>query len=928
MSADLGTIFYQIDAKAEAFLTTSKTVDRQIAKTETGLSDVEKQMAKTNAASQQLGGGLTGVASALKAVAAAAALREIAGMVQGYQEMSDRVRLATSSVGEFEAVQARLVQTANGTYRSLKEAQELFIGSSASLKALGYTTQQALDVTDSLSYAFVTNAVNAERASAVTQAFAKSMAKGKVDADAWMTISNSIDTVVQSLATSTGKTTGQILALGAAGKITARDLSEALRKSLDDNAKAAANMANNLTDAATRMSTALTAVFVEVENQTGAWQALTDGIIKAADWILKSAGSTEKMSLLLDTATASVLALSSVIAGRLIMSMGSYLTQQGLLIASLVRQSLAERAAATAALATAQAQKAAALSSAERTRAIAAEAAAQARLNSVTTAGAVAARGLGTAMKFLGGPAGIVLLAASAIATFSSNAAAARGPVEGLAEAVGTLGTRALELQKIQLMEKIQEMGNLGGAASNTAARIESLQKNLQEFPNSAKAKEWTKDLAEQRAAAEAAGGELGKYRDRMKEIEAELGNRAAGRNAPTGGTPDLVTPVDSKGAEAAAKKRAQAMAENVKAVEDLARANREAALSGVELAQSQALANLNKSATPEQIAKVKELAQAIYDKNQLVKAAAGEEKKAAALQKASVAADPRTALADKYTKDLAAYQTYKDQQLITDLQYEELRNAAATQYDAQRLAAQEQMFAAQSRGNAFMIDSLNALQGTSTQVFTGLITGAMSGQDAVRALANTIFNQAVGAVVEWGFAQLKAIVMGQTAQAAATAAGIAQGAALQVAYAPAAIAASIASFGAAPAAASASMAANVPIMAATLTAGRRNGGNVSAGGMYRVNEGGAPEIFTGGNGQQYLMPNKRGQVTSNADATSGGPAINIQVINNSSRSQVRTETREDEMGKFVSFFVDDMESGGEMFRGLASVSNVTRVGQ
>lgn len=928
MSADLGTIFYQIDAKAEAFLTTSKTVDRQIAKTETGLSDVEKQMAKTNAASQQLGGGLTAVASALKAVAAAAALREIAGMVQGYQEMSDRVRLATDSVGEFESVQARLVQTANGTYRSLKEAQELFIGSAASLKALGYTTQQALDVTDSLSYAFVTNAVNAERAAAVTDAFAKSMAKGKVDAQAWSTISNSIDTVVQSLADSTGKSAAQILALGAAGKITARELSEALRKSLDDNAKAAAGMANNLTDAATRMSTALTAVFVEVENQTGAWQALTDGIIKAADWILESAGSTEKMALFLDTATAAVLALSSVIAGRLIMSMGTYVTQQGLLIASLVRQSIAERAAATAALATAQAQKAAALSSADRTRAIAAEAAAQARLNAVVSAGAVAARGLGTAMKFLGGPAGVVLLAASAIATFSSNAAAARGPVEGLAEAVGTLGTRALELQKIQLMEKIQEMGNLGGEASNAAARIETLQKNLQEFPNSGKAKEWTRDLAEQRAKAEAAGGELGKYRDRIKEIEAELSNRATRRNAPTSDTPTLAEPIDAAAAEAAAKKRAQAMAQNVKAVEDLARANREAALSGVELAQSQALATLNKFATPEQIAKVKELAQAIYDKNELVKAAAAEEKKAAAQQKAAIAADPRTALADQYKKDLLAYQQFKDQQLITDLQYEELRNAAGTQYDAARLAAQEQMFAAQNRGNAFMIDSLNALQGTSTQVFTGLITGAMSGADAVRALANTIFNQAVGAVVEWGFAQIKAIVMGQTAQAAATAAGIAQGAALQVAYAPAAIAASIASFGAAPAAASASMAANVPIMAATLTAARRNGGNVSAGGMYRVNEGGAPEIFTGGNGQQYLMPNKRGQVTSNADATAGGSPINIQVFNSSSRAQVRTETREDEMGRFVSFFVEDMESGGEMFRGLAGVSNVTRVGQ
>jgi SLT domain-containing protein len=204
-----------------------------------------------------------------------------------------------------------------------------------------------------------------------------------------------------------------------------------------------------------------------------------------------------------------------------------------------------------------------------------------------------------------------------------------------------------------------------------------------------------------------------------------------------------------------------------------------------------------------------------------------------------------------------------------------------------------------------------------------------MSGADAVRALANAVFNQAIAAVVEWGFAQVKALVMGQTAQAAATTAGIAQGAALQAAYAPAAIAASIASFGAAPVAATSSMAANVPAMAAMLTAARKNGGTVAAGGLYRVNEGGAPEIFTGGNGQQYLMPNKRGQVVSNVDATGGGGgAVTVNVYNQAAKAQVRTETREDETGKFVSVFVEDMDSGGPMFQALQGVSNVTRVGQ
>lgn len=923
MSENVGTIYYEVDADTAPLVKSTAVAEKQLGQT-------EQAMRRTDRAAGELTSGLGGLATAIKAVIAANALRSIAGLVQGYQEMADRVRLATDSTAEFEAVQARLVQTANGTYRSLAEAQELFIGTAASLRAMGYTTQQALDVTDSLSYSFVTNAVNADRAKAATEAFAKSMAKGKVDADAWQTISGTVDTVVQQLADSTGKTTGEILALGAAGKIAARDLSEALRKSLEDNAKAAASMANNLTDAATRMTTALTAVFVEVENQTGAWQALTDGIIMAADWILEAAGDVDRMKVLIDGATTAVTALAAVVAGRLLTSLGSYVAQQAILITTLVRQAAAERVAATAALATAQAQKAAALSSAERTRAIAAEASAQARLNAVTTAGAVAARGLGAAMSFLGGPVGVVLLAATAIAAFSNNAAAAKGPVEGLAEAVGTLGTRALELQKIQLMEKIQQMGDLGGAASNSAARIETLQKNLAEFPNSAKAKEWNRELVEQRAAAEAAGGELAKFQQRVKDVDQELANRKAGIPTPSG-DPALTPAADPAADDSAAKKRAQAIEQNAEAVRDLEQANKQAAMSGVELAQSMALASLNEFATPDQIARVKQLSQAIYDKNELVKAAAEEEKKAAALQKAAIAADPRTAAADKYAMDLAAYQEFKNAQLITDQQYEELKNASATQYEAQRLAAQEQMFAAQSRGNAFVIDSLNALGATSTQVLSGLLSSTMDGEEAVRALANTIFTQAVGAVVDWGLAQVKALVMGQTAQAAATTAGIAQGAALASAYGPAAIAASIATLGAAPVAATSSMAANVPAMTALLAVGgRRHGGPVEAGSVYRVNEGGKPEVFNSG-GQQYMIPNQRGDVVSNKDATAtdgaAGSPISIQVINNSSSAQVRTETRQDEQGRFVAFFIDDVEAGGPMTSSLMEHTNLQRVG-
>src|SRR5699024_5553319 len=54
----------------------------------------------------------------------------------------------------------------------------------------------------------------------------------------------------------------------------------------------------------------------------------------------------------------------------------------------------------------------------------------------------------------------------------------------------------------------------------------------------------------------------------------------------------------------------------------------------------------------------------------------------------------------------------------------------------------------------------------------------------------------------------------------------------------------------------------------------RRQGGPVSPGSMYRVNEGGRPEVFQNNLGQQYMIPNERGKVISNSDAKGGGGVV------------------------------------------------------
>ena len=96
---------------------------------------------------------------------------------------------------------------------------------------------------------------------------------------------------------------------------------------------------------------------------------------------------------------------------------------------------------------------------------------------------------------------------------------------------------------------------------------------------------------------------------------------------------------------------------------------------------------------------------------------------------------------------------------------------------------------------------------------------------------------------------------------------------------------------------------ASAGVIAGTAIAGGRlYGGDVQANGMYRINEDGRPEVFNAANGQQYMLPNSRGEVVSNKDAsgsTGGSTVININIASDGSVSTISGPMAK-ELGKFV----------------------------
>lgn len=243
---------------------------------------------------------------------------------------------------------------------------------------------------------------------------------------------------------------------------------------------------------------------------------------------------------------------------------------------------------------------------------------------------------------------------------------------------------------------------------------------------------------------------------------------------------------------------------------------------------------------------------------------------------------DPVQQLKNEHERKLALIREFETEKGAITQRGLELMNAANTQYEQDRLNAQWEIWRNQSQANQFLADGLDALGQRSTNVLTGLLTQTQSLNDAFRNVALTIVDQAVGALVQMGMQQVKNMIMGESMATAAQASALAQAAAAQAAWAPAALSASIATLGAAVATGTSSYTA---AMAASKTMGlvagaRKNGGPVNAGSMYRVGEGGKPEIFKASNGSQYMIPGDNGRVISNRQMGKGGNGVSMGDMN------------------------------------------------
>ncbi|HEE4829189.1 TPA: tape measure protein [Klebsiella pneumoniae] len=300
-------------------------------------------------------------------------------------------------------------------------------------------------------------------------------------------------------------------------------------------------------------------------------------------------------------------------------------------------------------------------------------------------------------------------------------------------------------------------------------------------------------------------------------------------------------------------------------------------------------------------------------------------------MQEARGQIDPVQQLANQHAQELALIQQFESQKGQITQRGLELMNAANTQYEQQRIAAQWEIWRQQNAGYEVAAAAFDSFAGNASNALTGIITGSMSVSEAMRSLGSTVLNSVINSFVQMGVEWLKSVIMGQAGMTAASGMAIAQGQLIAASMAPAAAMTSLATAGANAIPAQAGIASTVGMAQALSIAGARyNGGPVSAGGLYQVGEKGKPEIYQASTGKQYMIPGDNGKVISNKDMQSGGGiSVQVNVINQSTGATVQSADGYMQDGSaVVDLLITDIERGGPVSSQMQQTFGLSRKAQ
>ncbi|AVI89066.1 phage tail tape measure protein [Klebsiella pneumoniae] len=880
MAEKVGDLYYDVDIETAKLISGSRKASDVLGAMDKSARGASAGIDKLDNSGQKAAGSMDVLKSALSGVASAITVSLIIDYGKAFLEVADNVtqlqsRIARLSSGADEAkvTFSALAQIASNTGASLQNTQSLWEKLTSSLKGTGATNSQILFLTDTLQKIGRVGGSSAEEMATALRQFGQSIDGGVVRAEEFNSVVESMPELARQMAAGLGLSTGQLRQAMLDGKITAEAALNAIAKQSAVVNQEFNKLPRTMEQASNSLTVSLSLLVGKMNEATGAsttMVAIIDSISAAID---RLSGRTE-------TAAQKIADLTST---------AEMYSKRARTWSWLGLDGWSQQNKALSVLSTKAATLAGDLSAVGK--------ASEDAANSQKGFGGVNAAN----------PKQDNLIKISerrlALAKLEGEARARLQAQYDAADAGVTDPKRIKALQDeyaetYRVTEARKESDKAGKQSASTAdsiaQKLESLRQESELAADSTEGLTREQQLlrAEQSLGAHATDEQKKKARD-YKAAALDAAAAAKGVSEALRAMPE----------QAENKSYAESM-QNLKAALNAGKIDLQEYNAATEQMEQQHQANLAKIRSQQVVNPT---------------------------QQALAEVDPVQQLANQHAQELALIQQFESQKGQITQRGLELMNAANTQYEQQRIAAQWEIWRQQNAGYEVAAAAFDSFAGNASNALTGIITGSMSVSEAMRSLGSTVLNSVINSFVQMGVEWLKSVIMGQAGMTAASGMAIAQGQLIAASMAPAAAMTSLATAGANAVPAQAGIASTVGMAQALSIAGARyNGGPVSAGGLYQVGEKGKPEIYQASTGKQYMIPGDNGKVISNKDMQSGGGiSVQVNVINQSTGATVQSADGYMQDGSaVVDLLITDMERGGPVSSQMQQTFGLSRKAQ
>lgn len=402
-------------------------------------------------------------------------ISDVIKYADSYTELQNRIRLVTNSQTAMVAATESVFDISLKTNQAVGATAQIYQRFAQNADRLNLSQLQVSELTETVAKSVAMSGASAESAQAALMQFGQSLASGIFRGDEFNSVMEQTPGLADAIAKGLGTTTGELKNLAKAGKLDIHTVIQALVKARDTVDNDFNKRVKTLSMSFTNLETSITKFSGEANSALGVTQKLATGVDFVSDHLQEliiglgsltaalAIGHLSKYGLeLLKTGYASAKnALAHIAEAKAIatkatamrtaaqVEMASLNAQFKLAQSEQTRFALRERMKVQSAQIIALAQ---------------AEATAKRNLATATNLATMAAKGLQSVMALLGGPAGVIGIAATSLIFFSSQAAQARQWAldtttanQGLAESYNELSEAALSLKVEKQLEDIEK---------------------------------------------------------------------------------------------------------------------------------------------------------------------------------------------------------------------------------------------------------------------------------------------------------------------------------------------------------------------------------------------------------------------------------------------------------------------------------------